>query len=96
MRQGTLILLISGIVLFAIFGAAFLKFVALAIGLFVLFLFGSILVAGLLLRRRMRRKMAQFQQAFQAAQQQAQAQHQAQQRRREAIDVDPVDVRDDR
>lgn len=96
MRQGTLLFWLAAIVLFAVFGLAFLKFVAIAIGLFLLFVFGSIVVGTWLLRRRMNRKMAEFQQSFRQAQEQAQAQQRSAAMRRDAIDVEPVDIRDER
>lgn len=96
MRPSTGILLLAFILLFALFGAAFLKAIAIAIGLGVLLLFGSLFLGAVLLRRRMNRKLQQMQQAFQAAQDQAAHRQRTQQMRRDAIDVDAVDVRDDK
>lgn len=95
MRQSTTLFLLLLIVLFAVFGLAFLKFVAIAVGLFLLLLFGSLFVGALLLRRRMRRKMQELQQAVQRAQADAQARREHESRKRDAIDVDAT-VQDDR
>jgi UPF0716 family protein affecting phage T7 exclusion len=95
LRRSSLLFWLAAILLFAIFGLAFLKFVAIAIGLFILLLFGSLFVGAWLLRRRMNRKMAELQAAFQQAQREAEERAAHAQRKREAIDVDPV-VRDDK
>ncbi|MHB1262786.1 MAG: hypothetical protein ACYC2H_13850 [Thermoplasmatota archaeon] len=96
MRRSTLLFWLAVILLFAIFGLAFLRFVAIAIGLFLLLFFGSLLIGAWLLRRRMDRKMAQLHAAFQQAQRDAEQRAAHTQRKRDAIDVDPMDVRDDR
>lgn len=96
MRTSTAVFWIAVIFLFAIFGAAFLKAVAIAIGLAILLLFGTLFIGAVLLRRRMNQKLRQMQQAFQAAQGEAAAQRRSAQMRRDAIDVEPVDVRDDK
>lgn len=96
MRTQTALFWLGVIVLFALFGAAFLKFVAIAIGLALLLLFATLLLGAWMLKRRMNRKLQEMQRAFQAAQADAQARHAAAQQRRDAIDVEPVDVRDDR
>jgi hypothetical protein len=95
MRQGTILFWLGAIVLFALFGFAFLKFIVAAIVLLLVFLFGSILVAFWLLRRRMNRKMAEFRRAFDHAQAEAERSRTQSRMRREAIDVEPLDVHDD-
>ena len=93
MGRRALLFWLAVLLAFAVFGLAFLKFVAVAAGLLLLLLFGALFVGALLLRRRMNRRMAEFREAFERARADAEAQRQAHAMRRDAIDVD-AEVKD--
>ena len=96
MRQGTILFLLTLILLVAFFGLlkAFTIVVA-AVATLIVLLFVALFVGAWLLKRRMNRKLAELQRAFVQAQEEHAARRRHEQVRRDAIDVEPTDVRDD-
>lgn len=89
MRRGTLLLLLTLVVLAAFFGL--LKAIGILVAAFVtilLLFLAALFVGAWLLKRRMRRKLAELQGAIQEAARQEQERRRSHQVRRDAIEAD--------